>query len=139
MFRRQEDNFELKLSNAEGVPVLHFAGTISGGALKAISATFERLAGAGHLHIVLNLDGVQSSNWGLLGGLAGAVRKIHQRYGTVDLVATQERHQQIVKCNRVARLFRICGSNGEAISRIKGLPRRPEAVVGADARLVERP
>jgi|YNPNPStandDraft_1061719.scaffolds.fasta_scaffold00331_14 ABC-type transporter Mla MlaB component len=139
MFRRQADNFDLKLSNAEGIPVLHVVGTMGKSALKAIAATFEQLAGAGHLHIVLNLERVQTSDWRMLGGLAAVVRKIQKHHGTVDLVATPERHQQLVKLSRVARLFRLCASTGEAISRIKGLSRRPEVVVGADARFVERP
>jgi len=138
MIRRDDNSFEIRLTNAEGVPILRVCGTVTKAALRAVKLTLDRLAGAGHFNVVLNLERANAANWRFLTGLAGAVRNIRSHYGHVDLVATQDRIQQLLGIGRIATLFRFSKSEREAISRIKGLSRPPDGSSSANARLVEK-
>lgn len=137
MVSKPSQSFELRIRNAEGVPIIQLGGSVTDNALKAIKATLEGLAKAGHYHVVLNFERVQAANWGFLDALAGSVRNIRSHYGTVDLVATQDRIGQLARIESLARLFRFCGSEGQAISRIKGLVRQPDALSHTNAKLLE--
>lgn len=135
MSRQEQNSFDIRLRNAEGVPVLQVGGHITKAALKAVRLTLDRLAGAGHYHVVLNIEKAQAANWRFLAGLAGAVRNIRQHYGVVDLVAGRERLSELLRAGKVAELFRLNPSEGQAISRIKKLPRPPDAISDTGARL----
>jgi anti-sigma B factor antagonist len=137
MFARADNSFEIRLRNAEGIPILQVAGTMTKTALKAVGATLERLASAGHYNIILNIERVQTANLRFLGALAGTVRKIRAHYGAVDLVAAQDRLQQLLRIGQVTRLFRLSRSESEAILRIKKLQRQPGARADVNAHLVE--
>jgi len=129
-----DKDFEIRLRNAEGIPVLQVAGCVTKTALRAVGATLDRLASAGHYNIVLNLERAQVSNWRFLAGLAGAVRNIRQHYGAVDIVADGGSVHDLM-ADRTARLFRVNKSEQQAISRIKRLPRLPEGIAETNARL----
>ena len=129
------DSFEMRLKNAEGVPVLQLGGTITKTALLAIQFTLEKLASAGHYHVVINIEKAQAANWRFLTGLADAVRKFREHYGSVDLVATQERIQNLLHIDQVGQMFRLSLSEGQAISRIKKLVRHPDTISDTSARL----
>ena len=131
-------SFELHLGNAAGVPILRVGGSLSKHALNAVRFTLDRLATAGHYHVVLNIEKAQASSMEFLGGLADAVDNIRRHYGAVDLVATHERIQQILGIDRVATLFRLSQSENQAIRRIKRLERSPDDVPETNARLLER-
>ena len=131
-------SFEIRLRNAEGIPVLSLAGTLTKAALKAVDLTLARLAAAGHYNIILNVERLNISNWRLMAGLGGTIRRIKAHYGAVDLVATQDRIQQPPRFERIAGLFRLCRSETQAISLIKRLRRQPERVSNTNARLVEK-
>jgi anti-sigma B factor antagonist len=133
-----DKSFELQLGNAAGVPILRVGGSLSKHALHAVRFTLDRLAKAGHYNIVLNIEKAHASSWEFLGGLSDAVANIRKHYGVVDLVATQERIQQILGTSRVAELFRMSHSEGHAIRRIKRLPRPPEHINETSARLLEK-
>lgn len=135
MFRQGDSCFEIRLRNAEGIPIVQVVGNITRAALKTIKLTLERLANAGHYHIVLNIESVRNANWGLLTGLAGTVRSIRQHYGDVDLVPSRENVQELLQADRIAKLFRISLSERHAISRIKKLSRLPDKVSDTSARL----
>lgn len=135
MSRQGDSCFEIRLRNAEGIPIVQVVGNITRAALKTIKLTLERLASAGHYHIVLNIESARNANWRLLTGLAGAVRSIRQHYGDVDLVPSRENIQELLQADRIARLFRISLSERHAISRIKKLPRPPDKVSDTSARL----
>ena len=139
MLDRGDNSFEIRLRNAGGVPILHIGGAITKTALKAVKFTLDSLASAGHYNVVVNIEKAQAANWRFLTGLAGAVRNIREHYGAVDLVATQEHLQQLMRLDRVARLFRLSASEGQAISRIKGLVRHPDRTPDTNARLLEKP
>ena len=130
-----DDSFEMRLKNAEGVPILRLGGNITMTALKAVRFTLEKLASAGHFNVVLNIEQAQSANWRFLTGLADSVREFREHHGMVDLVATQERIQHLLRIDQIAQLFRLSGSEGQAISRIKRLTRDPDSISDTDARL----
>ncbi len=132
---RADKSFEIRLRNAEGVPVVRLGGYITKSALKAIGLCLDRLASAGHYHVVLNIEKAHSANWRFLTGLAGTIRGIRRHYGSVDLVAGQERIQELLQTGRIKELFRLQPSEGQAISRIKRLARPPEAISDVNARL----
>jgi anti-sigma B factor antagonist len=133
-----DKSFELHLANAAGVPVLRVGGALSKHALNAVRFTMDRLATAGHYHIVLNIEKAQSSSLDFLAGLSDAVANIKKHYGAVDLVATQERIQQILGIDRVAKLFRLSNSESQAIRRIKRLAQSPDTIDHTSARLMEK-
>lgn len=134
----RDKSFELQLGNAGGVPILRVGGAVTKHALSAVGFTLDRLAKAGHYHIVLNIEKAHASSWEFLGGLGDAIANIRKHYGAVDLVATQERIQQILGITRVAELFRLSDSESQAISRIKRLSRQPESINETSARLLEK-
>ena len=138
MFTKSENSFEIRLRNADGIPVLQLCGNITKTALKAVKLTLDRLASAGHYHIVIDVERVQANNWRFLSGLAGTVRNIRAHYGSVDLIADSDRAAQLSALGSVAELFRLSESQSQAISRIKRLRREPDNVSDVRARLVEQ-
>jgi hypothetical protein len=134
----RDKSFELQLGNAAGVPILRVGGSVTKHALSAVRFTLDRLAKAGHYNIVLNIEKAHASSWEFLGGLSDAIGNIRNHYGSVDLVATQDRIQQILGISKVAELFRMSHSESQAIRRIKRLSRPPETVNETSARLLEK-
>ncbi|MCX8052917.1 MAG: hypothetical protein N3B12_03845 [Armatimonadetes bacterium] len=131
----ENSRFEMRLKNAEGVPILRLGGNITATALRAVRFTLDKLASAGHFNVVLNIERAHAANWRFLTGLANSVRKFREHHGTVDIVATQDRIQSLLDVEQIARLFRLSRSEGQAISRIKRLHRGPESISDMDARL----
>lgn len=138
MTHKHGDSFEIRLANAEGVPVVRIAGSITRTAVRAIQSTLRMLSGAGHYDIVLNIERVDPANWDFLGQLADAVAEIHSHYGAVNLVAAADAVRKLPGAARLCALFRVCGSECAAISRIKRLPRAPEGTTNINARFVEQ-
>ncbi len=135
MTAAKDDSFEMRLKNAEGVPILLLGGTITANALKAVKFTLEKLASAGHYHVVVNIEKAQAANWRFLTGLSDAVRKFREHYGAIDLVATREAVQNLLHTDQIPQLFRLSDSEGKAISMIKGLARQPGSIGNTTARL----
>ena len=131
------NDFEIRLRNAEGVPVLQICGDITENALRSVKSILERLSNAGHYNIVINIECAQASNWKFLTALTDTVHAIRSHYGAVDIVATQELIQQLIKADPVSRIFRLSRSEGQAISRIKRLFRQPDGISQTNARLLE--
>lgn len=138
MFSKNNNNFEIRLRNAEGIPVLQLGGTINATAVRAIKSTLQRLAKAGHYHVVLNIERVQTSGLQFLADLSDAVHSIRAHYGAVDVVAGPVIMTQLLQMETVTKLYRLCKSETHAISRIKRLQRQPDKVSTTNARLLEQ-
>jgi anti-sigma B factor antagonist len=130
-----DDSFEMRLKNAEGVPILRLGGTITANAVKAVKFTLDKLASAGHYNVVVNIEKAQVANLRFLSGLADSARKFREHHGAVDLVATRDRIQSLPGVDQVTKLFRLSFSEGQAISRIKRLVRHPGTISDTDARV----
>jgi len=135
MMGNRENSFELRLKNAEGIPVLRLAGNVSSTALKAVTFTLDKLVRAGHFNVILNIEQVSGANLRLLNKLSDSLTKFRQHHGIVELVAAGDRIPELLKTEKLKKLFRISRSEKQAISRIKRLARWPESVVETDARL----
>ena len=137
MISMSNNSFEIRLKNAEGVPILQLGGNVTKTALTAVKSTMDRLASAGHYNIVLNLERADVTSWDFLSELTESIQRIKDHYGAVDLVATQDRIQQILRIEQVADLFRFCRSESQAIAHIKKLYRQPDSIRDTNARLLE--
>jgi len=139
MSSASHDGFELRLRNVSGIPVLRLAGAITKNALPAIRFSLDKLANAGHYNVVLNLERARLADWQLLDALSGVVQKIRSHYGSVNVVAAAGCLQQVSGIDHVAGLFRFCATEGQAISRIKGLLRHPDTASETNAQILEKP
>jgi anti-anti-sigma regulatory factor len=133
-----DQGYEIRLRNAEGVPILHLAGDITKSALNAVKTTLDHLASAGHYNIVLNIERAHLVNMSFLTGLADAARNIRAHYGAVDLIVSDDARKQLPVASQITRLFRLCASESQAILQIKRLARRPDALNEANARILEK-
>ena len=138
MFKKSETSYEISLRNAEGIPVLQLCGAVTKAALNALQSNLDRLARAGHYHIVINIERAHAKNWHFLSQLAGTIREIRAHYGSVDLVAGRELVAQLVAQCGEANVFRVFESESQAISRIKGLQRHPDEVSNVNAHFLEQ-
>lgn len=134
----KDQGYEIRLRNAEGVPILHLTGEVTKSALRAVKTTLDHLASAGHYNIVLNIERAHLANIRFLNGLGGAVRNIRSHYGAVDLIVSADALKQLSIAGQIARLFRLCASESQAILRIKRLARHPDALNEANARILEK-
>lgn len=131
------NSFEIRLRNAEGIPVIQLGGTITKTALRAVKSTMDRLASAGHYNIIINAERVQSINWRFLTALAGTISNIKSHYGCVELVVNREALAQIRLVGKIADLYRICMSECQAVSMIKGIRMYADGTAATNARLME--
>jgi hypothetical protein len=134
----KEQDYEIRLRNAEGIPIVNIAGLVTKSALRAVKTTLDQLASAGHYNIVINIERAHLANMRFLNGLAGAVRNIRSHYGVVHLILSADAQKQLPVISKVTGLFRLCASEGQAILRIKRLGRQPEAISQSSARILEK-
>jgi len=137
-----KDGFRINLRNRSGVPVLEFIGELNRAGVCALDRTLSTLMNAGHYHVVVNMQRAMAANARALSSLGRAAKRIQSHYGSLDLVAEHGQVQEFLQENRLARLFRFCTSEAQALCRIKRLPRSPDSPVegreGTTARIVER-
>ena len=137
VLRTMGSSFEIRLGNAAGIPVLRFCGKVTTTTIKALDGYLRRLADAGHFEVVLNMERAEVGDWRCLSALAGTVESIKSHYGSVNLVATQDKVSEALGMELLNALFKICRTESEAISRIKRLLRHPGAITETNARLLE--
>lgn len=137
-----KEGFKINLRNCSGVPVLEFIGELNRTGLAALERTLSALADAGHYHVVLNLQRAMAANARALACLGGVVKRIRNHYGSVDLITDDGQTQKLLSHDGLARLFRFCTSEAQALCRIKRLQRspgpRPAGAEGTTARMAER-
>ncbi len=138
MIKKPNSDFQMKLANAEGIPVLYLCGTITKAAMGIVVSTLERLSKAGHYNVVLNIERAQFPDWSFLNALSNVVNAIKAHYGTVKLVASQDIIQHLLRIDQVARLFKVCRSERQAISQIKKLTRQPDGIFATNAQIMEK-
>jgi anti-sigma B factor antagonist len=123
---REKDGSGIRIKNISGIPIVEIAGELNKTAIKAVESTIITLAAAGHYHIVINIKKLASVNAKLFGNLRGSAGKVMKHYGAIDVVADSSQINQFLSLRSLARAFRFCTSEAEALCRIKKLARRPD-------------
>lgn len=121
-----EEQCEVSIRNCSGVPVLDIVGNLNKMALGTIESTIGSLVSAGHYHIVLNLKRAAAANVELIERLTESAQSAINHYGAIDVVAEANQLRKLVTVSGITQLFRLCGSENDALRRIKGLVRAPE-------------
>jgi len=124
---RRDEECNISIRNRGGVPIVEIAGELNRAALRAIESTIGSLAAAGHYHIVLNIRKALAANVRAIGQLQGAARRVLRHYGAIDVVAEAAQIRQLLSADKLARFFRFCTSENEALRRIKRLSRSPDS------------
>lgn len=133
-----EEPFEVRIRNCGGVPVLEVAGLFNLAAVAGLEKVIGTLCSAGHYQIVLNIKKVAEANVDMIEKLREMATTISKHHGAIDIVAEVNQIRQLLSLDGIARFFRFCTSEGEAIRRIKKLTRLPEmGEPGCNARIVE--
>lgn len=133
-----EEQYKISIKNTGGVPVLEVAGALNRKALSAVEQLIGSLASAGHYNIVLNVRNVTAASTEMIGKLSKAAESVLRHYGAIDVVAEAALISRMAAVSGLARLFRFCTSENEAIRRIKRLSRSPEATEpSCSARIME--
>ena len=124
--KETKEGYQIKLRNWSGVPVLEFVGELNRAGLSALERTLSTLANAGHYHVVLNIQKAVQANARALAFLGRAAKRINSHYGSVELVAQRGLAEELLERSRLAKLFRLCASEAQAVRRIKRLQRSPD-------------
>lgn len=124
------------LKNFSGVPIIEVIGTVNEINLRMIERMILALETAGHYNIVVNVRSVVEGNLELLRALAKCVGRIRCHYGNIDLVAEAVQIKEMAN-DGLARLFRLCTSESQALARIKQLLRGPEETAVTSAKIME--
>ncbi len=135
--RMMGNSFEIRLRNAEGIPVVRLGGKLTQTAIRMVDGYLRRLADAGHFNVVVNVDRAEAGDWRCLSALSETVHTFQAHYGAVNLVASLDKTREVLSIDLLATLFKLCRTESEAILRIKGLLRHPAAITETNARLLE--
>ena len=112
--------FSVALRNYAGVPVVELVGEINRQTVATLNDILGKLLQAGHYNVMLNLKRAAWDGNGALDSLKKAAKAFQTHYGYVDLIVERE---QLDKLARIPQsLFRLCTSEGQALTRIKKLP-----------------
>lgn len=136
MEETSRDKCAIVLKNFSGVPVIEVIGTVNEINLRMIERMILALETAGHYNIIVNVRRVVEGNLELLRSLAKCVGRIRNHYGNIDLVAEAVQIKEMAN-DGLARLFRLCTSESQALARIKRLLRGPEETAVTSARIME--
>lgn len=136
VLKRRDTDFQLRLKNAEGIPILRLAGSLTESAVETVAFTLSKLLRSGHLNVVLNIEGVKAVNGRLWNSLSGVLEKFREHHGVVELVTTGDLIDDLARNSKLRKLFRLTQSERQAISRIKGLARLPDSITETDAWII---
>lgn len=122
----EQSDYEITIHNRSGIPVIEIVGNFNKAALKLLESTIGKLTSAGHYHIVLNIRKATAINTAMFSSLKKTADRVAKHYGAIDVVAEAPQIGQFLRINNLAKVFRFCTSENEAIKRIKRLARVPE-------------
>ncbi len=130
--------FSITLRNCAGVPVLDLAGDVNNNTLGKLEDMLERLIGAGHYNVMINLKRAAAQGLTNLESLRKVAQLIQSHYGNLDVIAETEQIASLVQRNAIDKLFRFCTSEGQALTRIRRIPgHTASGVKSTPARLLE--
>ena len=131
-------DLSITLRNYAGVPVLDLVGEINNKTLGTLEEIVERLVGAGHYNVMINLKRAAAQGLTSLDSLKKVAKLVQSHYGNLDLIAEAEQIAGLIQRKSMDKLFRFCTSEGQALTLIRRIP-RPTAsgVRSTPARLME--
>ena len=112
--------FSIALRNYAGVPVVELVGEINRQTIATLNDILGKLVQAGHYNVMLNLKRAAWDNSGTLDALKKAAKLLQTHYGNMDIIVEREQLEKLAKAPQ--SLFRLCTSEGQALTRIKKLP-----------------
>ena len=112
--------FSVALRNYAGVPVVELVGEINKRTVATLNDILGKLVQAGHYNVMLNLKRAAWDNSGMLDALKKAAKLLQTHYGYMDIIVEREQLEKLAKAPQ--GLFRLCTSEGQALTRIKKLP-----------------
>lgn len=122
----QNTKNDVIIRNHSGIPVVEIVGELNRAAIGAIESSISALASAGHYHIVLNIRKAVAANTKALESLKSSAEAVVKHYGAIDIVGEAGQIGQLLSLDGLAKAFRFCTSENEALRKIKKLTRRPE-------------
>ncbi len=122
----ERTEYEISMHMRSGIPVIEIAGNLNKAALNLLDSMIGKLASAGHYHIILNLQKALAVNTAVISNLRRTAESIAKHYGAIDVVGEASQFSQLLRFKDLARVFRFCTSENEAVRRIKRLARLPE-------------
>lgn len=131
-------DFSIALRNYAGVPVIDLVGNVNKQTLSKLEDILNKLVGAGHYHVMINVKRAAWENSSVLNPLAKIARLFQVHYGNLNLIAEPNQIDALLRLKPLANLFRFCTSEGQALARIRKIPSATASVVKpSSARLAE--
>ena len=131
-------DFSIALRNYAGVPVVELVGEIDKTILSKVEDILGKLVCAGHYNVMINLKRAVCKNLTVLSSLEEIARILKTHYGDLDIIAELDQINGFRRSGSLAKLFRCCTSEGQALRRIRKLP-APSAggAISMSARLAD--
>lgn len=117
-----KSQFTIALRNYAGVPVVELAGQVNEKTLMALKDLLSKLIQAGHYNVMLNLKRAIWEKENLFSYLEAVARLFKRHYGNLDIVVEAGQMAELMGSKSIPRFLRFCGSEGQALGRIRGLP-----------------
>jgi len=112
---------DLKLSHysKDGVEVVTVEGEIDISTAPRLRELLIELTRTNHYQLIVNLEKVGFLDSAGLGVLAGGLRRVRPRDGSLDLACTQERILKILRITGLSKVFGIYQTADQAIAARK--------------------
>lgn len=117
-----DSEFSIALRNYAGIPVVDLVGEINRNTLGKLEEILDRLVRAGHYNVMINLKRAACQNLTNLASLERIAKLFRSHHGSLDLVAEAEQIAGLVQRKSFSALFRLCTSEGQALTRIRKIP-----------------
>ena len=99
-----------------GRTIVEVSGEIDVYTAPTLRERLNELVGAGHHHLVVDMEGVEFLDSTGLGVLVGGLKRVRAHEGSLRLVCTQERILKIFRITGLTKVFPIHTSVEEAVA-----------------------
>jgi anti-sigma B factor antagonist len=114
-----------------GVAVIEAAGDVDVYSAPAFRKQIVDLVDAGHLHLVVDLDGLEFLDSTGLGVLVGGLKRVRAHRGSLRIVCTKE---HIIKPFRITGLTKVFAIHPTLAEAAYAVATRPDAAAGGAAK-----
>jgi anti-sigma B factor antagonist len=128
---------ELSLSSRiqDGIAIIEAAGDVDVYSAPAFRDQIVSLVEAGHVHLVVDLDGLEFLDSTGLGVLVGGLKRVRARRGSLRIVCTREHVLKPFRITGLTKVFAIHPSLEEAADAVtQGPPGEPGVPGDKDTR-----